>query len=97
MPKRVAVPFGTDSVHLTEDDGIDGLLMLASSFLYLAYSAGLGHDLWLLWLGTIGLGLGISSCFPCALTLPAEASVSPTPTLMMGLMLMGSAGEMVRA
>ena len=69
--------------------------MLASSFLYLAYSAGLGHDLRLLWLGTIGLGLGISSCFPCALTLPAEASVSPTPTLMMGLMLMGSAGEMV--
>ena len=28
LPNRVAVPFGTDSVHLTKDDGIDGLLML---------------------------------------------------------------------
>lgn len=28
MPNRVAVPFGTDSVHLAEDDGCDGLFML---------------------------------------------------------------------
>ena len=75
----------------------DGLLMLTSSFLYLFYSASFGHQPCLLWLGTIGLGLGMSSGFPCALTLPAEAHVSQTPTLMMGLMLMGSAGEMVRS
>jgi hypothetical protein len=74
----------------------DGLLMLTSSFLYLCYTASFGHQPCLLWLGTIGLGLGMSSGFPCALTLPAEAHVSQTPTLMMGLMLMGSAGEMVR-
>ena len=49
----------------------------------------------LLWVGTLGLGLGCSSSLPCAITLPAEAHVQLTPVRLLVLNLAGSAGEML--
>ena len=58
----------------------DGALMLASSFLYLAFCWGDGRVLWLLWLGTIGLGFGISSGFASRLKMPSALSDDTAPS-----------------
>ena len=71
----------------------DGALMLVSSSAYIAFSGATPRPA-LLWVGSVGIGLGIASSFPCAMALPAEAHVPLTPTVMMALNLMGSAGKM---
>ena len=47
-----------------------------------------------LWAAAVGTGLGVSSTFPAALTLPPEYGVNPTARLVMGLQFAASAGEM---
>jgi len=72
----------------------DLLLMLASSALFVVYAAGGGRATWMLWVGSVGMGLGIASAFPSAMVLPEEAQVTLTPNVLMALSLMGSRGEM---
>uniref|UniRef100_A0A7S3AQU9 Uncharacterized protein n=1 Tax=Haptolina ericina TaxID=156174 RepID=A0A7S3AQU9_9EUKA len=49
----------------------------------------------LLWFGAIGIGFGVSSSFPAAITLPAEEGIVLTPKMMTCIQLFASAGEML--
>ena len=69
-----------------------GTMMLAGA-LYVDYVA--RHGTWQLWLATFLLGLGCSSSLPCALTMPMEAQILLTPSVLMCLNLAGTVGEMV--
>ncbi|EOD13012.1 hypothetical protein EMIHUDRAFT_247190 [Emiliania huxleyi CCMP1516] len=57
-----------------------GTMMLAGA-LYVDYVA--RHGTWQLWLATFLLGLGCSSSLPCALTMPMEAQIPLTPSVLM--------------
>ena len=48
----------------------------------------------LLWSSAMGLGLGVASSFPAAVTLPAEMGITMTPRMMTTLQLSASFGEM---
>ena len=47
----------------------------------------------LMWAGALGLGLGVSSAFPCAITLPPEAGVPMTPIKFTLFQIAGTSGE----
>ena len=47
----------------------------------------------LMWAGALGLGLGVSSAFPCAITLPPEAGVPMTPIKFTLFQIAGTTGE----
>ena len=74
----------------------DGSLMLVAAGLITAYSvsAAARHPL-MLWTGTLALGLGCASSLPVAITLPAEARVRQSPTLLLALNFACSTGEML--
>jgi len=48
----------------------------------------------LLWSSAMGVGLGVASSFPAAVTLPAEMGITMTPRMMTSLQLAASFGEM---
>jgi len=48
----------------------------------------------LLWSSAMGLGLGVASSFPAAVTLPAEMGITMSPKMMTTLQLSASFGEM---
>ena len=74
----------------------DATLVLGAAFLYVAFaSSGGSHALWLLWIGSLGMGVGMASAYPCAQTLPEEANFAITPTTMLAFNLCGTAGEML--
>jgi len=47
-----------------------------------------------LWVGAIGIGFGVSSSFPAAITLPGEMEIEMKPRMMTCLQLFASCGEM---
>lgn len=51
----------------------------------------------LLWSSAIGVGFGVASSFPAAMTLPPEMGISMTPRMMICLQLAASFGEMLCA
>ena len=49
----------------------------------------------LLWSSAVGIGLGVASSFPAAVTLPSEMGIVMTPRMMTTLQLSASGGEML--
>jgi hypothetical protein len=72
---------------------LDGLAMLLAGVLFALYSPARGPGL--LWSACLLLGLGCASSLPCALTMPAEASLTLTPAMLTALNLAGTLGEML--
>lgn len=48
----------------------------------------------IVWLGALGIGMGVSFTFPAAITLPPEIGIEMSPRMMTSLQLAGSFGEM---